>query len=185
MSFPDKINDIAAADLDGDGRDEVVIGRQDCKVTVLDSAGKEKWSRALEFYRRPPYVNVVRTGDLDGDGRPEVIVGGENWRFYAFAADGRPLVELRERSSLALGRGGRPRRRRQGRGALRHPLLLDDHPESRRHQALGLRNIRQRVSGRSATISPSARSTATERREWSSAAATARSTISRSTGSCA
>ena len=91
MSVPDKINDIAAADLDGAGRDNVVIGRQDCKVTVLDSAGKEKWSRTLEYYRRPPYVNVVRTGDLDGDGRPEVIAGGENWRFFAFSADGRPL----------------------------------------------------------------------------------------------
>lgn len=91
MSFPDKINDIATADLDGDGKDDVVIGRQDCKVTALDSAGKEKWSRTLEYYRRPPYVNVVRTGDLDGDGRPEVIAGGENWRFFAFGADGRPL----------------------------------------------------------------------------------------------
>jgi hypothetical protein len=91
MSVPDKINDIATTDLDGDGKDDVVIGRQDCKVTVLDCAGREKWSRTLEYYRRPPYVNVVRTGDLDGDGRPEVIAGGENWRFYAFGADGRPL----------------------------------------------------------------------------------------------
>ncbi|OGD22957.1 MAG: hypothetical protein A2W03_06205 [Candidatus Aminicenantes bacterium RBG_16_63_16] len=91
ISVPDRINDIASADLDGDGKDEVVIGRQDSKVTVLDPAGKEKWSRALEFYRRPPYVNVVRTGDLDGDGRPEVIAGGENWRFFAFGAEGRPL----------------------------------------------------------------------------------------------
>ena len=91
ISFPDRVNDVAAADLDGDGKDEVIVGRQDGKVTVLDPAGKEKWSRALEFYRRPPYVNVVRTGDLDGDGRPEVIVGGENWRFYAFTGDGREL----------------------------------------------------------------------------------------------
>jgi hypothetical protein len=91
IRFPDRVNDIAAADLDGDGRDEVVVGRQDGKVTVLDFTGKEKWSRALEFYRRPPYVNVVRTGDLDGDGRAEVIVGGENWRFYAFSGDGREL----------------------------------------------------------------------------------------------
>ena len=52
---------------------------------------RRRWSRTLDYYRRPPYVNVVRTGDLDGDGRPEVIAGGENWRFYAFGADGRPL----------------------------------------------------------------------------------------------
>jgi len=90
-SVPDKINDIAAAELDGDGKDEIVIGRQDTKLTVLDPEGGEKWSRALEYYRRPPYVNVVRTGDLDGDGRPEVIAGGENWRFFAFKADGTPL----------------------------------------------------------------------------------------------
>jgi hypothetical protein len=58
---------------------------------VLNAAGEELWKRALSYYRRPPYVNLVRTGDIDGDGKPEVIAGGENWRFYAFRADGTEL----------------------------------------------------------------------------------------------
>ncbi len=91
VSCPAAINDVTCADVDGDGRDEVVIGRQDFKLTLLSADGKERWSRELKFYRRPPYVNVVRTGDLDGDGRPEIIAGGENWRFYAYKADGTEL----------------------------------------------------------------------------------------------
>ncbi|MBN1346346.1 MAG: VCBS repeat-containing protein [Phycisphaerae bacterium] len=86
-----QINDVTADDLDGDGVDEIVVGGQDHHVRVLDASGKERWRRALTYYRRPPYVNVVRMGDLDGDGRREVVAGGENWRFYAFKADGTEL----------------------------------------------------------------------------------------------
>lgn len=86
-----QINDVTAADLDRDGRDEIVVARQDHYVAVLDADGRERWKRKLDQYRRPPYVNLVRTGDLDGDGIPEVIAGGENWRFYAFKFDGTPL----------------------------------------------------------------------------------------------
>ncbi len=89
--FGCSLNDVTAADLDRDGKEEVVLARQDAHVCVLDSAGQERWKQKLEFYRRPPYVNVVRTGDLDGDGVPEVVAGAENWRFYAYKADGTPL----------------------------------------------------------------------------------------------
>ncbi|HPM81696.1 MAG TPA: PQQ-binding-like beta-propeller repeat protein, partial [Candidatus Anammoximicrobium sp.] len=86
-----QLNDVVADDLTGDGKDEIILARQDGHVQVLSGAGEELWKRALAYYRRPPYVNVVRTGDIDGDGTPEVIAGGENWRFYAFRADGTEL----------------------------------------------------------------------------------------------
>ena len=86
-----QLNDVVTADLTGDGKDEIVLARQDYHVQVLNLAGEELWKRELSYYRRPPYVNLVRTGDLDGDGTPEVIAGGENWRFYAFRADGTEL----------------------------------------------------------------------------------------------
>jgi putative pyrroloquinoline-quinone binding quinoprotein len=86
-----QLNDVTAADLTGDGKDEVILARQDYHVQVLDGAGKELWKKALSYYRKPPYVNLVRTGDIDGDGTPEVIAGGENWRFYAFSAEGEEL----------------------------------------------------------------------------------------------
>ena len=86
-----QLNDVTAADLTGDGKDEIILARQDHQVQVLDASGKELWKKALLYYRRPPYVNLVRTGDIDGDGTPEVIAGGENWRFYAFRADGTEL----------------------------------------------------------------------------------------------
>ena len=89
--FGCKINDLTAVDLDGDGKDEVAVARQDHFVSVLDDNGVELWKRELKLYRRPPYVNVIGSGDLDGDGKPEVVAGGENWRFYAFAADGTEL----------------------------------------------------------------------------------------------
>ncbi len=85
------LNDVTAADLDRDGCDEIVVARQDGHVAVLDAGGHERWRRKLDFYRKQPYVNLVRTGDLNGDGLPEVIAGGNNWRFYAYKADGTPL----------------------------------------------------------------------------------------------
>ena len=91
VDLSSQINDVTADDLNGDGLDEIVVGRQDHRVSVLDPGGNELWQREIQYYRRPPYVNVVRTGDLDGDGTPEVIIGGENWRFYAFKADGTEL----------------------------------------------------------------------------------------------
>ena len=89
--FGCRINDLTAVDLDGDGKDEIAVARQDHFVSVLDDTGEELWKRELKLYRRPPYVNVICAGDLDGDGKPEVVAGGENWRFYAFAADGTEL----------------------------------------------------------------------------------------------
>ena len=90
-SFGAALNDVAAADLDGDGKDEAILGRQDYFVTVLDDDGRELWSQQIPFYRERPVVACVMAGDIDGDGKPEVVAGAHNWRFYAFRADGTEL----------------------------------------------------------------------------------------------
>ncbi|MCK4681301.1 PQQ-binding-like beta-propeller repeat protein [bacterium] len=63
----------AVADLDGDGRDEVLLhgGRRNdpSQVTVLDGAdGHELWRAAF------PGRSCVVTADIDGDGSAEVVV---------------------------------------------------------------------------------------------------------------
>jgi len=61
------------ADLDGDGRDEVVAGTEHA-VIVLDAGGKEVWA-----YRRPKGEPPLEIGtplaicNIDDDGRPELF----------------------------------------------------------------------------------------------------------------
>ena len=64
-------------DLDGDGRQEIVVGRQ-----VLNGNGTLRGGRGAGpmagTIRRPGLRSVA--ADLDGDGRPEVIAGASAYR---------------------------------------------------------------------------------------------------------
>ena len=79
----------AIADVDGDGKNDIVFGHQDGKLRAYDGDGTLKWSSAAV-----PGIgagcNAQGTGtaidsspavaDLDDDGTPEVIVGvGSTW----------------------------------------------------------------------------------------------------------
>jgi hypothetical protein len=83
---------VAAADVDGDGRDELFVG-------VMSVEGGT-WRTGIELFdledgvwsRRPLYVEssrdgiwAIATGDLDGDGRPDVA---------ATTGDGRSIILL-------------------------------------------------------------------------------------------
>ena len=91
VHFAGAVNDVAAADLNGDGVEEAIVARGDCFVTALAEGGKELWSKEIPYYREKPVVALVRTGDINGDGKPEVIAGTNSWRFYAFDAAGTEL----------------------------------------------------------------------------------------------
>ncbi len=86
---PAGISDIAAADLNGDGQVEFLLGCQDAKLRAVKTDGRELWSRDFEFYRIYPDVTIVKTADLDGDGKPEILAGCDNWKLYALDRDGK------------------------------------------------------------------------------------------------
>ena len=44
----------------------VYFGCEDGYLYVLGPDGAERWTRTLEYYRKPPSVNVVRAGDVNG-----------------------------------------------------------------------------------------------------------------------
>ncbi len=74
------VSRLIAADLDGDGRTEVLFGCEDGKLYALgERAGKPRllWSVALGRRVGEPIL-----ADLDGDGRPEVLVAAEDGRLY-------------------------------------------------------------------------------------------------------
>lgn len=62
----------AIADVDGDGRVEVVVGSDNRNVYVLDgSTGQPKWIfPTTGRVRASPVID-----DIDGDGRPEIVIG--------------------------------------------------------------------------------------------------------------
>ncbi|MSS71576.1 MAG: hypothetical protein EXS64_08810 [Candidatus Latescibacteria bacterium] len=97
------VNSVCAADLDGDGRPEILAGSDDCHVYALDAEGRERWRYEPAFGQQywpwwtlgASRVKKVFADDLDGDGRPEVIAGVANMRLHLLSADGKALWDYR------------------------------------------------------------------------------------------
>jgi peroxiredoxin len=85
------IDDVWAADLDGDGVDEVIVGYNGSTgLHVFSADGKRLW-------KRTDLGNVwhVTAGDLDGDGKPEVVTTSARGKVHVFSpGDGKPLQTL-------------------------------------------------------------------------------------------
>jgi poly-gamma-glutamate capsule biosynthesis protein CapA/YwtB (metallophosphatase superfamily)/outer membrane protein assembly factor BamB len=79
---------LASADLDNDGREEMVAGSYDKHVYALDSNGALLWRYALGAA-----VYCLDIGDLDGDGVQEVVAGGDDNRVHALGPVGQLLWE--------------------------------------------------------------------------------------------
>ena len=84
---------ISAADVDGDGRVEVIAVDLNGQVACVSGAGKLRWQASVkQRVRRSPAV-----ADVDGDGKVEVLIGGYDGALYVFDAAGK----LKERIALA------------------------------------------------------------------------------------
>lgn len=125
------VDDIAVADLDGDGRDEVIIGYNGGDLFVYDSDGKRRWRQNASGS-----VWHVSAADLYGDGRPEVAncEGNGDIRIRS-ARDGSPVARVTLGMGFTSVVGMIP-------GAARPPdkgdLLLADGAEDRRGLLMAL-----------------------------------------------
>jgi len=79
-------NSLWAADVDGDGADEVIAGSTNGKVYLFDGDGTLLWSREAGGV-----VNSVCAADLRGDGNLAVIAGCTGATVSAFSAAGEEL----------------------------------------------------------------------------------------------
>jgi outer membrane lipoprotein-sorting protein len=87
---PWAVDDVRAADLDGDGLDEVIIGYNGgTGLHVLDCKGQLLWKKTNR-------ANIwrVAAGDVDGDGKPEVLSTSVDGKVQVFNAQGDHLRDI-------------------------------------------------------------------------------------------
>jgi hypothetical protein len=77
-----------AADIDGDGRTEILCGAGNALV-CRNGDGSQRW--AADTGAR--VVSSAACADVNGCGKMEIFVGNDAGWLYGFAYDGRPLSE--------------------------------------------------------------------------------------------
>jgi len=87
------------ADLNGDGKEELILADQNGRVHAFRATGKELpgWPVAEDPSSTPVgrvkagFISTPAVADLNGDGTPEVVVGGLDGKVYAWQATGQAL----------------------------------------------------------------------------------------------
>ncbi len=85
-------------DLDGDGKNEVVVSAKDGYVYIWRADGSSYTGDQYGVAATVPdsTLSAIALGDMTGDGRPEIVMGCDDRKIYAFSPDtlNRRLVRL-------------------------------------------------------------------------------------------
>jgi outer membrane protein assembly factor BamB len=80
---------IHAADINGDGRNEILAGDENENVYCFSAEGKPLWNHKLtRYYGSNANVTSIATARPDNSGRTLVYVATQGWKLYAFEPDG-------------------------------------------------------------------------------------------------
>ncbi|NIA12951.1 MAG: PQQ-binding-like beta-propeller repeat protein [Nitrospiraceae bacterium] len=111
---------VVAADLDRDGRIEIVVGDKEGKLVCLTGTGETRWTYdGTEGIRGAPAVD-----DLDGDGIAEIVFVTTDTPLVCLRADGTEFWRMTETTSTWGNR-----LRREATGPVIWDLDGDDQPE--------------------------------------------------------
>lgn len=97
------VHALEAADLDGDGAQELLVGSDDAHIYALRGDLTEIWNREIEFMKQTwgwwtlgtSKVRRIYADDITGDGRPELLLGVGNMRLHCLDASGEELWRFR------------------------------------------------------------------------------------------
>ena len=85
--FPWGMTAPVVADLDGDGKTEVIVADQTGHLRALRSDGSLLWSTD----HREGFITAPAVADLNGDGRKEILLGSHGELLVCFSAKGKML----------------------------------------------------------------------------------------------
>ncbi len=83
------LHSLSIGDLDGDGKDETIVGAADSAVYALSPAGRRLWKTQLSSR-----IYQLAAADVDGDGKGEVAVGCADKRLYLLDNEGKVRWDL-------------------------------------------------------------------------------------------
>ncbi|MGD9495807.1 MAG: hypothetical protein AB7Y46_05825 [Armatimonadota bacterium] len=99
------VHALEAADLDGDGAEELLVGSDDEHMYALDGRMREIWRHKVDFLAdQQPWlwwtlgsakVRAIHAADITGDGRAELLVGAGNMRLQCYDAAGELMWRFR------------------------------------------------------------------------------------------
>jgi outer membrane protein assembly factor BamB len=83
------IKSVHAADINGDGKAEIIAGDDSENLYCYNNAGKLLWENKLRPFKQyaANAVNIT-TGIIDESGKPTVLVTTTSWKLFAFNPEG-------------------------------------------------------------------------------------------------